>query len=363
MSSTWKNRLSLSLFGQSHGAAIGVTLDGVPPGEYVDMPALNAFLQRRAPGRFPWATPRKEADMPEFLSGIVNEKTCGAPITAIIRNTNTRPADYENIKKIPRPGHADYAAHVKYGGHADISGGGHFSGRLTAALCIAGGICLQILEKRGIFIGAHVASAGTVHDDLFSGTDINPAMLKNLKSMDIPTINPQASSLIAEEINRSRLDNDSVGGVVECAAIGLPAGLGAPMFGGMENQIAGLVFAIPAVKGIEFGAGFNSAVKRGSENNDPFILKDGKILTETNNHGGILGGITSGMPLIFRAAVKPTPSIGVPQQSVDLDKHEPATLTVKGRHDPCIVPRVVPCFEAVLAIAILDAIIEGEIVC
>lgn len=359
MSSTWKNRLSVSIFGQSHGAAIGVVLDGVPAGESIDFAALGAFLSRRAPGRFPWATPRKEPDEPEILSGIVGSVTCGAPISAVIRNTNTRPADYANLggdEFIPRPSHADFAAHAKYGGAADLSGGGHFSGRLTAPLCVAGGICLQILARRGIFIGAHIAAVGAVKDDLFDAAAVDAKTLQNLAEMEIPVLNPKIAPKILEEINAAKKENDSVGGVVECAAIGLPAGLGAPMFGGMENIISQLVFAIPAVKGIEFGAGFSAAEKRGSENNDSFVVADGKIKTAANNHGGILGGITSGMPLIFRAAVKPTPSISRPQKSVDLKSKAPATLEIKGRHDPCIVPRAVPCFEAALAIAVLDAI-------
>lgn len=329
MSSFWKSNLSLSVFGQSHGAAIGVTLDGIPAGENIDLAALNAFLSRRAPGNFPWTTPRKEADEPEFLSGIVDGKTCGAPITTIIRNTNTRSSDYENIKKIPRPGHADYTAHAKYGDNADISGGGHFSGRLTAPLCIAGGICLQILERRGVKIGANIASVNGITDDYI------------------------------EEILRAKEAGDSVGGIVECIATGVPAGLGSPMFDGMENRIAQLAFAVPAVKGIEFGAGFSAAAMLGSENNDTFVLHNEKIATATNNHGGILGGITSGMPLIFRVAIKPTPSISLPQKSVNLETLTPTTLEIKGRHDPCIVPRAVPCFEAVAAIAIFDAMLDA----
>ncbi|MCL1862879.1 MAG: chorismate synthase [Defluviitaleaceae bacterium] len=319
MASTFKNRLTVSIFGQSHGAAIGVTLDGIPAGEEIDFAQLHTFLQRRAPGNSPWSTPRKEADEPEFLSGFADRSdgkiTCGAPITAMIRNTNTRPADYANTLTTPRPGHADYTAFVKHGGFADLSGGGHFSGRLTAPLCIAGGICLQVLKRRGISIHARIVSMGEVKE------------------------------------------NDSVGGIIECTAEGVPAGLGDPMFDGMENKIAQLVFAIPAVKGIEFGAGFSAAAMYGSENNDPFIVKEGKILTTTNHHGGILGGITSGMPIVFRAAVKPTPSIAQPQQSVNLMTMSPETLTVNGRHDPCIVPRAVPCFEAAMAIAVLDAFV------
>ncbi|MCL2199047.1 MAG: chorismate synthase [Defluviitaleaceae bacterium] len=332
MASTYKNRLTVSIFGQSHGAAIGVTLDGIPEGEEIDFDVLNAFLQRRAPGNSPWATPRKEADEPEFLSGLVAQAdaasgtTCGAPITAVIKNTNIRPSDYANTSVTPRPGHADYTAFVKTRGHADLSGGGHFSGRLTAPLCIAGGICLQILQRRGISINARIISIGN------------------------------ATENFGEEIERAKQENDSVGGVIECTATGVPAGLGEPMFDGMENRIAQLVFAIPAVKGIEFGAGFSAATLRGSENNDPFAVAGGKVQTTTNHHGGILGGITSGMPIVFRAAIKPTPSITQPQQSVNLTTLTPETLTVNGRHDPCIVPRAVPCFEAAMAIAILDAL-------
>jgi chorismate synthase len=354
VASTWKNRLSVSIFGQSHGAAVGVTIDGVPAGERIDFDALEAFMLRRAPGRFSWATPRKEADVPEFLSGIVNGKTCGAPITAIIKNTNTRSGDYANILTVPRPGHADFTAHIKYGGHADLSGGGHFSGRLTAALCIAGGICLQILERRGIFIGAQIIGIGEFYGAHF-GRDIKSDMEK-LKAMDFPTLD-QPYHMI-KKIEDAKQAGDSVGGIIECAAIGLPVGLGSPIFDGMENKISQLVFAIPAVKGIEFGAGFAAAHMLGSENNDPFIVAHEKILTASNNHGGILGGITSGMPLIFRAAIKPTPSISQEQQSVNLQTLEPATLAVKGRHDPCIVPRAVPCMEAALAIAIYDSILE-----
>ena len=353
MSSTWKNRLSLAIFGQSHGAAIGVTLEGLPAGEPINMDSLNAFLQRRAPGRFPWSTARKEEDRPEFLSGIVNGKTCGAPITAIIRNENIRPGDY--TVNIPRPGHADYTAYMKHGGYADLSGGGHFSGRLTASLCIAGGICLQMLKRRGIVIGAHIASVGNVKDSLFEQENIDESTLSGLSEMDIPVLDFKTASLIIEEIDRAKKDNDSVGGTVECAAIGLPAGLGDPIFLGMENRIAGLVFAIPAVKGIEFGAGFNSAAMRGSEHNDPFYISGGILKTRGNHHGGILGGITSGMPLVFRVAIKPTPSIGISQKSVDLTKYEQTSLTISGRHDPCIVPRAAPCIESVMAIAICDA--------
>ena len=358
MGSIWKNRLSLTVFGQSHGAAVGVTLDGLPAGQPLDMDALAAFLRRRAPGRFPWSTPRQESDEPEFLSGIVDGKTCGAPVTAVIRNSNTRPADYAEVKDIPRPGHADYTAWVKHKGHADISGGGHFSGRLTAPLCIAGGLCLQILRRHGVCIGAHIASVGAVKDGLFDPVNIDEAALSSLWAMDIPVLQTQTAALIMEEIAGAKEAQDSVGGVIECAAVGIPAGLGEPMFDGMENRIAALAFAVPAVKGIEFGAGFGAAAMRGSEHNDSFYASGGTVKTRTNKHGGILGGITSGMPLIFRAAIKPTPSIGRQQESVRLGSMEAAEISVRGRHDPCIVPRAVPVMEAVLAIAVYDAILE-----
>jgi len=358
MSSIWKSRLSLSIFGQSHGAAIGMTLDSVPAGEEIDMVALADFLRRRAPGRFPWSTPRVEADEPEFLSGIVNGFTCGAPITAIIRNANMRSGDYASVQDVPRPGHADFTARAKHGEFADISGGGHSSGRLTAALCVAGGICLQILARRGIYVGAHIASVGAVRDELFDAVAVNESDFEKLRGLDLPVLNVQISRDVIEEIERAKVAGDSVGGVIECAVTGLPAGLGAPIFDGMENRIARLVFAIPAVVGIEFGAGFAAAAARGSENNDAFIVADGDVKTATNRHGGILGGITSGMPLIFRGAIKPTPSIFQEQQSVDLNTKTPATLAIKGRHDPCIVPRAVPCFEAAVAVAVLDAVLE-----
>jgi len=371
MSSTWQDRISVSIFGESHGDAIGCTLDGIPAGEEIDFAVLNAFLQRRAPGRFPWATPRKEADAPEFLSGIARRTsaahkaapafgeslshgfTTGAPISAIIRNTNTRSHDYDETRFVPRPGHADFTAYVKYGGHADMRGGGHFSGRLTAPLCIAGGICLQILARRGIFIGAHIASIGNILSRQFNHANVTADEINSLHGMDFPAWESQGEMIA--EIERARQNGDSVGGTIECAAIGLPAGIGSPMFDGMENRISQLVFAIPAIKGIEFGSGFGSLC--GSETNDAFIIRDGKIETATNNHGGILGGITTGMPLIFRVAVKPTPSISHEQQSVNLATMEPATIAVKGRHDPCIVPRAVPCIEAAAAIAICNEIL------
>jgi len=337
-----------------------MTLDGVPAGQDVNIEKLCAFLARRAPGRFPWSTPRREEDIPEILSGIVNDKTCGVPITAIIRNQNTRSADYDALWDIPRPGHADFTARVKHGPFTDMRGGGHFSGRLTAALCIAGGVCLQILEGRGVTIGAQIASIGNIFDQPLNAVDVEASTLRALREMDFPVLYAGDAAVMMKKIEQAKNDGDSLGGVVSCVAVGLPPGLGDPMFGGMENRIAALTFAIPAVKGIEFGAGFGAAHMRGSENNDPFYMDGDAVKTRTNNHGGILGGITSGMPLIFHVAIKPTPSIAKEQQSVNLRTGQPEILAVRGRHDPCIVPRAVPCIEAAAAIAIYDAMLENE---
>lgn len=356
MSSTYGERFRFTVFGQSHSPAIGVTMEGIPAGFAIDMDKLQAFLDRRAPGKSPTATARKEADQPEFLSGLVGNVTCGTPITAIIRNTNTRSADYDNLRDCPRPGHADYTAHIRYDGHQDVAGGGHFSGRLTAPLCIAGGICLQLLEQMGITIAAHIQSIETVVDSQFDPVDISAAELKSLTKKPFPVLRDSAAEAMHEAILTAKAQGDSVGGVIECAAVGLPAGWGDPMFGGMENRIAQIVFGIPAIRGIEFGTGFAAAGLRGSVHNDPWYTHvTGEVRTKTNHHGGILGGITSGMPLIFRAAVKPTPSIAMEQDSVSLSRGEDQKLTIHGRHDPCIVPRAVPVMEAAAAAAIYDA--------
>ena len=349
MSSTYGENLHLTIFGQSHSPAIGVTVEGIPAGEKVDPDELQRFLDRRAPGKNAWSTPRKEADVPEILSGLVNGHTCGAPLTAIIRNTNTRPQDYANLAITPRPGHADYTAEVKYGGWQDRTGGGHFSGRLTAPLCIAGGICLQILAREGITVMSRIAAIAGISDE--------GELTGSTADKEFPVVSDARGEKMREAIAAAREAGDSVGGVVECVVLGAPAGLGDPMFGGMENRIAAAVFGIPAVKGVEFGAGFGASELRGSENNDAFTVKDGRIVTETNRCGGILGGITTGMPIVFRAAFKPTPSIARAQRSVDLQTMTQETLTVAGRHDPCIVPRAVPCVEAAAAVAVYDALL------
>ena len=356
MSSTYGERFRLTIFGQSHSPAIGVTMEGIPAGFSIDMDKLQAFLDRRAPGKSPTATSRKEPDRPEFVSGLVNNVTCGVPITAIIRNTNTRSGDYDNLRDCPRPGHADYTAHIRYDGYQDVAGGGHFSGRLTAPLCIAGGICLQILEQLGVTIGAHIQSIETVSDVKFDPVNVSADELHSLHTKAFPVLRDSAAQEMNAAILEAKAQLDSVGGVIECAAVGLPAGWGDPMFGGMENRIAQIVFGIPAIRGLEFGTGFEAASLRGSVHNDPYYYHvTGEVRTKTNHHGGVLGGITSGMPMIFRAAVKPTPSIAAEQDSISLSREENAKLVVHGRHDPCIVPRAVPVMEAAAAVAIYDA--------
>lgn len=359
MSSEFGHLLRVSVFGQSHGKAIGVTMDGLPAGEAIDLAELTAFMDRRKPGKSPLSTARREADAPVFLSGVENGVTCGAPLCAIIENADQHSSDYRELSDKPRPSHADYTAYVKWGGHADMRGGGHFSGRLTAPLCIAGGIAKQILARRGIFVGAHLASVGTVEDDPFP---LHPTkeLFDGLAKSAFPVLNEEQGQAMQELILKAREQQDSVGGTVACAAIGLPAGLGDPMFDGIENRLAAALFGIPAVKGVEFGLGFGSSLLRGSENNDAFTVEDGQVTTKTNRCGGILGGITNGMPLTLRVAIKPTPSIGQSQHTVSLSALEDTQLTIHGRHDPCIAHRAVPVVEAVTAAVLLDLLLEGH---
>lgn len=351
MSSTYGENLKLSIFGQSHGPAIGMTLDGIPAGLPVDTEQLQQFLNRRAPGQGSWSTPRKEEDKPEFLSGLQDGFTCGAPIAAVIYNKNTRSGDYSNLKDVPRPGHADYTAQIKYGGFQDAAGGGHFSGRLTAPLCIAGGLCKQWLEEKGIRIGARIESIGGITDE-YDPDPLDPEL--HSIHQDFPVYTPSAGEKMRQKIADARASGDSLGGIIQCFVTGLPAGLGEPMFGGVESRIAQIVYGIPAVKSLEFGSGTLSAFIPGSENNDKFFLAGDTVKTATNHCGGILGGITNGMPVVFSVAIKPTPSIAQPQKSVNLRTMEEVTLEIHGRHDPCIVPRAVPVVEAAAAIAIFD---------
>ena len=362
MSSTYGENLKLSIFGQSHGPSIGMTLDGIPAGLPVDVEKLQTFLNRRAPGQNDWSTPRKEEDRPEFLAGLLDGYTCGAPIAAVIHNKNTRSGDYANLKDCPRPGHADYTAQIRYGGFQDVRGGGHFSGRLTAPLCIAGGIAIQILQRRGIEIAAHIRSIGGEEDRPFCAVVESKKTLQQLKNKKFPVLDDGVEEKMRDVIMRARVEGDSVGGVVECMVTGLPAGVGDPMFGGVESRLAAALFGIPAVKGVEFGAGFEVARMRGSENNDPFVVENGKVVTASNHAGGILGGITTGMPVVFRLAFKPTPSISREQASISLSHGAGETLTVEGRHDPCIVPRAVPVVEATAALVLLDMLLDAPAV-
>lgn len=354
MSSVFGKRLTISIFGQSHAEAIGVVIDGFPSGFAVDREKLDAFMARRAPGNAAFATARKEPDRVEFLSGLVDDVTCGAPICAIIRNTDMRSKDYSGLRDQPRPAHADYPADVRYGGAQDVRGGGHFSGRLTAPLCIAGALCLQYLESKGIRIGAHIAAVGNEQDVPFDPVSVTAA--------DFPTAPFAVCDAVSGDrmqavIAAARAEGDSVGGVVECAAVGLPVGLGDPMFDGMENRLAQAVFGIPAVRGIEFGNGFEAARLYGSQNNDVYYEENGVVRTRTNNHGGVLGGLTTGMPLVFRVAFKPTPSIAKEQMTLNRRTGQVEPLVIGGRHDPCIVPRAVPCVEAACAIVLCDCLL------
>ena len=355
MSSTYGENIKLTIFGESHGPFIGMTLEGIPAGMKVDLEELQLFMNRRAPGQNEFSTPRRELDIPEFSSGIENGYTNGDTIHAIIRNANVRSGDYEALRDCPRPGHADYTAYVKYGGKANMSGGGQFSGRLTAPLCIAGGLCKQWLAERNIRIAAHIVAIGGVVDEPVYLDWLNP----DFNSIDktFPVLNREAGQKMREKISQARADGDSVGGLIECIVTGIPAGIGGPLFDGMESRIAQIIYGIPAVKGLDFGSGFSGSYMLGSENNDAFTIQDGRVVTITNNAGGILGGITNGMPLVFQTAIKPTPSIAKQQKSISLSTMEEKVLEIKGRHDPCIVPRAVPVIEAAAAVAIYDALL------
>ena len=348
------DKIRVTIFGQSHAEAIGAVIDGLPAGIKLDTDKITAFMQRRRPGQNKYQTARGETDIPEIISGLCDGKTCGAPVCAVIKNSDTKSGDYDNLKNVPRPGHADFAAYMKYGGSNDIRGGGQFSGRMTAPLCFAGAVCMQILEEKGIKIGAHIAEIHGVRDELFDAAGISAEQLENVAKKEFPVISDASGEKMKAEIEAARKDGDSVGGVVECAVTGVKPGVGGALFEGIEGEMAKAIFGIPAVKGIEFGAGFSAAKMLGSENNDEFYFDGDTVKTRTNNHGGILGGISSGMPIIFRTAFKPTPSIAKKQNSVNLKTGVSEELVIKGRHDPCVVQRAVPCVEAAAAIVILN---------
>ena len=359
MATSYGKNINMTVYGGSHDPEIGIRVEGLPEGLSFDLCELRALMKRRAPGQNAYSTARCEADEPIFLSGVETQNgrlvLNGEPLHAIIKNTNQRSSDYDNTTFVPRPSHADFAARMKYGEAVDLRGGGHFSGRLTAPLCILGGICLQLLAEQGIRVATHISSVGTICDDRFDLASVSEKEFSLLASRsDFPVLNERAGEAMRTLIEEVRSDGDSIGGTLECAAIGLPAGLGEHMFDGVENRISQIVFGIPAIKGIEFGNGFGCSELRGSQNNDPFTIDGDRIVTKTNHAGGILGGMTTGMPLVFRVAVKPTPSIFQAQDSVDMVSMQNTTLQIKGRHDPCILLRAVPVLEAVTSIAIFD---------
>ncbi|HBK86317.1 MAG TPA: chorismate synthase [Firmicutes bacterium] len=355
MASIWGKQLTISLFGESHGPGIGVVIDGVPPGEPLDMQAISAFIARRAPGRTPWSSQRREPDAPRIISGIYKGQTTGTPLCALIENKDTRPQDYTYQADVLRPSHADFTGMVRYRGASDPRGGGHFSGRLTAPLCFAGAICKQMLERRGITIAARVSELGNILDAPIDNAAPDVKHLRTIGDKDFPVLDDEKGQRMIAAVERARLEGDSLGGIVQCFVLGLPAGVGDPMFGGVESCLASILYGIPAVKAISFGDGFATCRRSGSENNDTFYVNEaGMLRTRTNHEGGINGGITNGMPVVFDVGIKPTPSIALPRQSVNIKTMQAETRITQGRHDPCIVPRAAVAVEAATAVALLD---------
>ena len=355
---TFGKMLRLTVFGESHGPAIGGVLDGLPSGIVIDMDAIGRQMaRRRASGGI--STSRKEADIPEILSGVYNGRTTGTPLAFAIRNTNVRRKDYDALQDVPRPSHADYSGHVRYKGYEDRSGGGHFSGRLTAVLTAAGAIAEEMLKEKGIRIGTHIRRIGKIEDEPFKEDRLDE-QLQILADKTFPVLSDYAGTQMQQCILEAASQMDSVGGIVETVIYGLDAGYGEPLFDSLESRLAHAVFSVPAVKGIEFGAGFALADMTGSEANDPFVVRDGRICTETNNSGGINGGISNGMPILFRTVLRPTPSIGIVQKSVHMDSLRDTALTIEGRHDPCIVHRACPVIDAMTALVIADTLLEAE---
>lgn len=360
MSFSFGNRLKMTVFGQSHANTIGVVIDGLPAGFRIDTERLMRFMNRRRPSSAGYSTTRREEDLIEFISGVEEERTCGAPVCAVIKNQDGRTVGYESFRHIPRPSHADYPAGLKYGEHHDVRGGGFFSGRMTAPFCVAGGIAGQLLQTKEIRIFAHIRSLQEIGDDPID--PVQPDFLEcfGIEKKAFPTLNDAKGSLMIERIESVRDQNDSVGGVIECVVFGMPPGIGEPLFCSLESVLSQAMFSIPGVRGVEFGTGFQATQMRGSEHNDPYLLDEKKqVKTLTNHHGGIVGGLSTGMPILFRVAMKPTPSIQQPQKTIDLKTLEPVSLQIKGRHDPCIVPRAVPVVEAMTAFVLLDLLL-GE---
>ena len=338
MSSVLGNKIKLSVFGESHGKAIGCVIDGLPHGIKLDFDEIKREMARRAPGRDKTVTPRKESDIPVVLSGVLDSTTTGAPLAVMIENTNTRSGDYGNLMTVPRPGHSDYPAYVKFNGNNDIRGGGHFSGRLTAPIVFAGAVAKQILRQKGVEIAAHISKIGNVCDTAFDKNNITENELKALTHKSFAVLNDEIESAMRACVESARMKGDSVGGVIECAAVGLPVGMGGNMFDTVESRLSAALFGVPAVKGVQFGAGFDFAEMLGSEANDGYEIKDGSVAALSNNNGGVLGGMTNGAPLVFSAVVKPTPSISVPQKSVNLQTMTDEELVIKQRlHSGCLI--------------------------
>ena len=359
MSGVYGRKIKMTIFGESHGSSIGLVIDGLPPGLELDLAFIKREMERRAPGRNLLSTQRQEKDAFRIQSGVFEGRTTGTPLCALIPNSDSHSTDYSILKDNMRPGHADYSGRIKYKGFNDYRGGGHFSGRLTAPLCFAGAVCGQILERRGIYTGAHIASVHGISDDAFSRTKVTKEDILEVRGKDFPVRNDAQGEKMKEDIRNASQGGESLGGIIECVTINMPAGVGSPIFEGLENTIAQLIFGIPAVKGLEFGAGFQVAEMVGSQNNDPFYIDEkGHVMTKTNNHGGILGGISSGMPITLNVAIKPTASIAKPQETVDFRAKTNEMLQIQGRHDPCIVPRAVPCVEAAVNIALLSHMMD-----
>ncbi len=358
MGSIWGNNIKISVFGESHGNGIGVVLDGFPAGFELDMEAITREMARRRPGTGKHTTTRSEADNVEILSGVYLGKTTGAPLCGIIRNTDTKSADYADLQTLPRPGHADFTAKVRYGGFNDPRGGGHFSGRLTAPIVFAGEICRQFLETQGITIGSHLQSIADIIDCPFDPCNVDEMALDTLRTMTVPVNDRSCAKEMLDVVEDARVAMNSVGGVVETAIIGMLPGTGSPMFMNVEARLSSMLFSIPAIKGVEFGDGFALSRMTGLEANDPLYMKDGQVKTRTNHNGGINGGITNGMPIVYRVVIKPTSSIFLEQDTVNLQTGEDAKLSVKGRHDPCIAIRAVPVLDAAAAIVMMDLLLD-----
>ena len=355
MSANWGYNIELSLFGESHGQAIGIVIGNLPAGVRLDMDAIRWFMKRRAPGQNKMSTPRQEKDEVQIVSGLLDGVTTGAPLCAMIHNSNQHSQDYSELKVKMRPGHSDYPAYVKYHGYNDVRGGGHFSGRLTAPLVFAGSVARQILEEKGIVIGAHIKRIHNVEEPSFP-VDIDVDLLKQLSTQMYPVFDQQIFSQMQNEIEEARMHQNSVGGIIECAIINVPAGIGNPFFDSIESHLSSLLFSIPAVKSVSFGSGEAMTKMYGHEANDNYYYQNGQVKTKTNHNGGITGGISNGMPIIVNVGIKPTPSISQLQQTVNVETQTDTQIQVKGRHDPCIVPRAVVVVESMVALAILDMI-------